>query len=155
MIDDWPGILPHHKFVPLHTQATKKPKEMGDWGGGSLTSVSPGCWRPQPQKLLAPPPIVFDSAPSLASFGPRLVLEAELRVSLFSQCAHSQPRSKPILSRQGLVQASVGWNERGQPLYLPASLLPCLQHRPPAAPLTQPSTAQLPESPFRSTVLIM
>lgn len=32
MMDDWPGILPHHKFVPLYTQATEKPKEVGASG---------------------------------------------------------------------------------------------------------------------------
>lgn len=30
MMDDWPGILPHHKFVPLYTQATEQPEEVGE-----------------------------------------------------------------------------------------------------------------------------
>jgi hypothetical protein len=134
MIDDWPGILPHHKFVPLYTQATKRPKEMGDWGGGWFNLSSTG--------LLAPgaspgPSIVLDETPSLVAFGERWALEAELGGTL-SLSAHSHPRSKPSLPRQGLAQ--VFWLELARAVSLPPCL-PAFSPFPSAVPLTQPFTS--------------
>lgn len=39
MMDDWLGTRPHHKFVPLYTQATRKPKKMRAGGGRSEWEV--------------------------------------------------------------------------------------------------------------------
>ena len=130
MMDDWPGIRPHHKFVPLYTQATKKPKEVGR-SGAALMALSLGCWhRGLPSPGPRPPAL---SLPLLIPFlGPRSTAPGDPFLSKCQRAralVQSQPPSFP--------GAEIGAKQLGSSLgsFQGSLWPPCLQPLPSAAPL--------------------
>lgn len=126
MTDDWPGILPHHKFVPRAARPPRSREGAGTRRGSQALSLLLPARPPQLSRLPGPAlrfrPPAWPWSPDAA----RSHLAPHMRVP--------PGRTTSSRSPQAAAKDSAGWNQRGRP--------PCL-YPPPPPPLRLPAAAKI------------